>query len=212
MDESTKMQLIRAAKTGKLTEDQYKVYLKLLEEDPDFREQVEWEDLLDKTLPVSMNAKLYAAADEHVFPVRRKFFEEYRYAVAATVTLLLVAGWLTFYFGFRNKEPEMVASRTIELYSGDNKPEGQLGYTEGDMPAGNVALQWYSDEDQQAGISYRFCADTLRLYFRQPADTLAFNAVYKLTYFTETQQYFLEAKNKARIQLDTCQEPKPLPE
>ncbi|SEI49782.1 hypothetical protein SAMN05216327_10241 [Dyadobacter sp. SG02] len=210
MEESLKTRLILAARTGRLTEEEYELYLQLLEEDPDFREQAEWQDFLEESLPIARDAALYAAAKNYSYTERKPFYSKHRYAIAAGIAVLLVAG-LGLYFGLSPATPEMVAARKIDLYSGDNKPEGQLGYAEGDMPADEVSLKWWKSPDQESRISYLLCADTLNVYFREPADTVTFNATYKLTYFTKTQEYQLESKDKKKIPLENCSaEPKPL--
>lgn len=204
--------MILAAKTGKLTDQQYEIYLKLIEEDPEFREQAAWEDFLEDTLPVSKDASLYEAFDTLTFAPRQPFMRQYGYAIAASVTLLLITGWLIFYFGMRETAPEMMSSRMIEVYNGENKIQGQLGYTQNDIPAGEIKLQWWKAPDQQAKLSYRLCDETLHLYFREPADTVTFNQTFKLSFLPKTQEYFLESQDNKRVKLLNCSEiPKPIP-
>ena len=205
MDESLRSRVINAARTGKLTEEQTRIYLRLLDEDPDFLDDVKWEELLDDHIQVSSDEALYYAAAKMKFPEKEPVIRTLNYAIAAGIALFLISGWLVYQqFLKKQNEPVLAGSRTVELFSGDAAVEGQLGYVEGDLGIGERTWQLWEAKDQKEKISYQFCSDTLRLYFRQIEDTTAFNSDYRLTYLSKDESYYLVSKAKLALKLSPC--------
>lgn len=205
MDESLINRIIHAARTGKLTEEQYLIYLRLLEEDPDFEQEIKWEEFLDKYLAASIDAEVYEAASKIKFPEKQPVFWQFNFTIAASLVLLLISGWFVFQYIFKqNEQPELLSQSLVELYSGDSIADGQIGYAEGELPIDVKTLKLWENTKQKEQVSYQFCSDTLQLYFRQIKDTTKFNSQYRLTYFSDTESYYLVSKNKALLKLTVC--------
>lgn len=211
MDESQKSRIIHAARSGQLTVEQYELYIKLLDDDPDIEDDVKWEEFLDQYLPASIDAELYAAAAKIPFPEKTRVVGRINYAVAASILLLIVSGWFAFDYFFGAGKPQFAATTPIEYFSGDTLPDGQLGYADGELAVGEKILKLWENERQKEKISYQFCNDTLNLYFREISDTTGFASDYRLTYFSETGSYFLIPKDELPVKLSICDEkPQPL--
>jgi len=204
MDESLRSRIINAARTGKLTEEQYRIYLKLLDEDPYFSEDVKWEEFWEQYLPVSHDEALYNAASSLKISKKEPIIRRVNYAIAAGIALFLVSGWFVLQQFLKKDRPTFAGAKTVELFSGDGLVEGQLGYAEGDMGIGERTWQLWESKDQKEKISYQFCSDTLRLYFRQIEDTTAFVSDYRLTYLSKDQSYYLVSKTKTALKLIPC--------
>jgi len=212
MDESLINRIIHAARTGKLTEEQYLLYLRLLEEDPEFEQQIKWEEFLDKYLSASIDSEVYEAASKIEFPEKQPVFRQFNFAVAASLVLLLISGWFVFQYVFnKNDQPELLSQSLVELYSGDSIADGQIGYAEGELPIDLKTLKMWENAGQKEKVNYQFCNDTLQLYFQRIKDTTGFNAQYRLTYFSDNESYYLVSKNKALLKLTVCADkPQPL--
>ena len=203
MDESLISRIFHAASSGRLTEEQYQLYLRLLDEDPDFREAERWEEFIDKYLSENADSELYEAAAK-IKLSEKKAFVWSPYPVAAGIGVLLLAGWFVFQNTFQDKQEKLLVARFFDLYSGDVPAQGQLAYAEGDLPIAEQAVQLWHVHDQKERISYQLCSDTLRLYFSQIEDTTGFDVKYRLTYFSNDQSYYLVSGKKQLLKLTSC--------
>lgn len=205
MDQYLISRIIHAAQAGRLTEQQYELYLKLLEKDPDFQSLIEWEEFLDIYLPAVKDSELYEASSKIEFPGRKQIIRNMNYAIAAGLALILVSGWVLYSLsGNANRQPALLAHATLKLYSGDTTANDQLGYASGLLPIDVKTITYWQNKKQIPRVSYQFCSDTLNLFFKETSDTIGFSDRYRFTYFSDSRQYYLVSVDKELLKLTVC--------
>lgn len=205
MDSLLVSRIIHAAQTGRLTEEQYALYIKLLEKDPDFQSLVEWEEFLDRYLPVALETEKVQqqtpAPKPHIVPVKKRL----SYGAAASLALILLGGWLWYNFwASSGQKPVLMAHSSLRLYSDQSLPKDQLGYADGVLPIAMVNISFWHNKNQLGRLSYQFCNDTLKFYFKQSADTTNFVNRSRLMYSYASKQYYLTVPEKSLHKLQVC--------
>ncbi|CAG5009230.1 hypothetical protein DYBT9275_04450 [Dyadobacter sp. CECT 9275] len=204
MDDYQKERLIRAARTGKLTEEEYQLYYQLLEENPSLARDLEWEGFMDEHMPSAEDAELYEATARLTMPEETREVFPIGYRWAAAVVLLIIGGWLVFQFITDTTGPELASSGFLRFYSGDTRPDSQLGYAEGDGPVGRRGLKIWRNSRQQDLVNYQFCNDTLQLFFQDLEDTLLIQKSYRLVYKTDSAAFSMVSDKYPVVVLENC--------
>lgn len=205
MDATQRKQLIYAARTGQLTEEQYVQYQELLQNNPSLLDQQIEDDWLQEAFIASTDDKLYEVVNQFTLPRRRdKEQKAIWYKVAAGVAILLVAGGMYWWFQ-KTPESTIAYQETLDFYNRDSTDKNQLGYAEGDLAIGTIALTWYLAPTQQERLSYRFCNDTLKLYMKDATYRASVKKSIRLDYSPSRQRYYLQwSKNTSPIWLEEC--------
>lgn len=206
MDINQKKELVRKAQTGQLTEKEYTQYLELLDNDPDFFEEVRWAEFVSHHIKAIHDEELHEAASKFSMPVTSPIQKPLylSYAAAAAVVVLAVIGvvfWLN-----RNEKPEytLLKKEQKEVFAEEQAPKEGLGYGESGFPIGEIPLQWLEMPNQASRLSYIFCNDTLKLYLNRKNETDSLSSKIQLSYESLSQQYFLRLPNQPKVLLKPC--------
>lgn len=206
MDLNQKKELIRKAQTGQLTEEEYTQYLDLLDNDPDFFEEVRWGEFLSLHIKAIHDEELHKASSKFSMPVASPFLKPLylSYAAAAVVILLILAGvvfWLN-----HNEKPAytLLKKEQREVFAEEQAPKEGLGYGESGFPIGEIPMQWLEIPNQTSHLSYIFCNDTLKLYLKQKKGIDSLSSKIQLSYESLSQNYFLRLPNQPKVFLKPC--------
>lgn len=182
MTDEERQQLIEKREQGTLTADEYQQYMDLLENDPDFADQLALHQLLTSAARQEADDELWLAAAE---PAKSELPEETKlqpgwwlivlnHSLTRRVALGLVLvgfGFLGYWLYQRSAEKSPIAT-SLPVYYEDNGEEG-LGFgnsTESPKRSLPVLLPRQKiDTLAEDQAYYSFMADTLRLYLPTPA-------------------------------------------
>lgn len=205
MDSTQRKKLIHAARTGQLTEAEYVQYQELLQSNPSLLNEQMEDEWLQEAFITSTDDKLYEVVNQFTLPRHRyKERQAIWYKIAAGVAILLVAGG-TYWWFQKTPENTITHQETLDFYNGDSTDKNQLGYAEGDLAIGTVALTWYLAPIQKEILSYRFCNDTLKLFMKDTANRASIKKSIRLDYRPSQQKYYLQwSKNTTPVWLEEC--------
>ncbi|MBD2756899.1 hypothetical protein [Spirosoma validum] len=184
MTDEQRQELIEKREQGTLTADEYQQYMNLLENDPDFADQLALHQLLSSTARQEADEELWIAAAEPMPVSMPEPPEETKsqpgwwlivlnhpLARRAALGLVLIGiGFLGYWVYQRNTDKPPIAAE-LPVYNEETGEEG-LGFGSDDdspnrlMP---VLISRQKIDSLKEGQSYyAFMADTLRLYLPKP--------------------------------------------
>lgn len=202
--------LIEKKENGLLTDEEYKLYIDLLQNDPVFYNDVIAYQFLEDTTRNRSDRSFRNAA--------RKVLEEERlqkrpgpvpfYYAAAAVAVLVsaIALWLII----TSEKTNLVSSYRQDVFSADTLTKDGKAYAEGKLPIGSVAVLWFKNSEQEPSLTYSYCQDSLKLYVKADRDTLLLKDV-ELRYDAVGDTLYWKLPNQSPLPFVECPpEPQPL--
>lgn len=209
MNEQERQELIEKRENGTLTAEEYALYLDLLENDPDFADQLALHQLLVNDARAQADEQLWEAISAlpvREEPARQRPFvllvflrQNARYLAAATVVLALgVTAWLLKDFIWPDAGPQLVKTekRTVRLLADSTR----LGY---DDSAGSVWMTYRQNSRQATPQAYTFCQDTLTIFLKNSRDTAQFQAM-ELFFSAKQQILYIKMPDQLLLPLREC--------
>lgn len=217
MNEQERQDLIEKRENGTLTAEEYALYLDLLENDPDFADQLALHQLLVDDARARADEQLWEAVGALPIseePTQQRPFvllvflrQNARYLAAAAIVLALgVTAWLLkeSIWPPSDTGPQLVKTekRDVRLLADSTR----LGY---DDSAGSVWMKYRQNSRQATAQAYTFCQDTLTVFLKNSRDTAQFQTM-ELFFNAKQQILYIKMPNQLLLPLRECSD-QPLP-